>query len=97
MRMEEMGAEEKQCLPFTASHDPAFRVTHQVRTHSVRRTVITMKMLTLILVAVTLTLSACTTTPVPPHQSGDGGRGMNPGARAESANGAGVDRTAIYR
>lgn len=58
-----------------------------------------MKIISLILVAISLTLSACSSTeqPVPPHQSGDGGRGMNPGARAESANGAGTDRTATYR
>ena len=44
--------------------------------------------------AAAVTLTACSNTqPIPPHQSGDGGRGMNPGARAESANGAGVDRT----
>ncbi|MEI9895513.1 MAG: hypothetical protein WDN28_16880 [Chthoniobacter sp.] len=53
-----------------------------------------MKILSLLLLAASLAFSACAgTPPVPPHQSGDGGRGMNPGARAESSNGAGVDRT----
>ncbi|MEZ0256221.1 MAG: hypothetical protein ACAI37_13130 [Chthoniobacter sp.] len=58
-----------------------------------------MKIFSLILVAISLSFSACSTSEqaVPPHQSGDGGRGMNPGARAESANGAGTDRTATYR
>ena len=53
-----------------------------------------MKALTLVLSAITLLLAACShTEPIPPHMSGDGGRGLNPGARAQSATGAGVDRT----
>jgi hypothetical protein len=54
-------------------------------------------MISLILVAAALALNACgSPQPMPPYQSGDGGRGLNPGARAESSTGAFVDRTATY-
>jgi hypothetical protein len=56
-----------------------------------------MKIAGLILIVITLSLTACSSSqPLPPYQSGDGGRGLNPGARAESSTGAFVDRTATY-
>ncbi|MGB8170502.1 MAG: hypothetical protein WCF18_23565 [Chthoniobacteraceae bacterium] len=58
------------------------------------------KLLTLALLAIAtlIVLPACDTTrPIPPHQSGDGSRGLNPGARAQSANGANVDRSRDVR
>ena len=105
-----MGAEEKQRLPLTASrsrtavhtpislviHDLTLRAPRKNQRRCVSRTVFAMKILSLILVAVSLALSACSSQPVPPYQSGDGGRGLNPGARAESSTGAFVDRTATY-
>ena len=50
-------------------------------------------MISFVAILAILLVSACSNTqPVPPYQSGDGGRGMNPGSRAESTNGAGVQR-----
>ena len=103
MGSEEMGAEEKQRLPFTASrsrvgsHGPGLRALRKGQTCRVLRTVIVMRILSLILVTVAFALSACSSSePMPPYQSGDGGRGLNPGARAESSTGAFVDRSATY-
>jgi hypothetical protein len=68
MGSEEMGAEEKQRLPFTASHsripghDAGFRGARKSRTRRVLRTVIIMKIFGLILVAVAFALSACSNT-----------------------------------
>jgi len=58
-----------------------------------------MKIISLILVAISLALTACDTPEqtIPPYQSGDGGRGLNPGARAEASTGAYVDRSVTYR
>jgi len=55
-----------------------------------------MKTISLIFAAMSLAMSACSVQPVPPYQSGDGGRGLNPGARAESSTGAGIARNAYY-
>jgi hypothetical protein len=55
-------------------------------------------LVTTLAVTILSALAACSTErPVPPHQAGDGGRGLNPGARAESANGSDVSRPANER
>jgi len=54
----------------------------------------TRKIIALLLaVACMAVMARSSTQPIPNHQSADGGRGMNPAARAESANGAGVQRS----
>jgi hypothetical protein len=55
-----------------------------------------MKTITLILAAISLAMSACSVQPLPPYQSGDGGRGLNPGARAQASTGAGWARNEYY-
>ena len=49
-----------------------------------------------ILAAVSFALTACSSQPLPPYQSGDGGRGLNPGARAESSTGIRYSRNEYY-
>ena len=56
-----------------------------------------MKIITLILGAVSLAMAACSSSqPLPPYQTGDGGRGLNPGARAEASTGARFARNVYY-
>jgi hypothetical protein len=55
-----------------------------------------MKIIPLILAAVSLAMAGCSSQPMPPYQTGDGGRGLNPGARAEASTGARYVRNVYY-